>query len=155
MNFSTIFWLIKIRITWPQHLKNLLDKLKHVTLRSHIFKVWNRLFMEQISSINFQNMEKSWTVGSVCKWAQSCKTSALISRLKMVKVFLAQIFQNVLEFDEIMKIRDLIGLNDLSAEAIGQFRACEQRLEDNVEFMNAYGSQIIYWLRNYDPNYPL
>jgi hypothetical protein len=61
----------------------------------------------------------------------------------------------VLEFDEIMKIRDLIGLNDLSAEAIGQFRACEERLEDNVEFMNAYGSQIIYWLRNYEPNYPL
>jgi len=59
------------------------------------------------------------------------------------------------EFDEIMKIRDLIGLSDLSAEAIGQFRACEERLEDNVEFMNAYGSQIIYWLRNYDPNYPL
>ena len=54
-----------------------------------------------------------------------------------------------------MKIRDLIGLNDLSAEAIGQFRACETRLEENVEFMNAYGSQIIYWLRNYDPNYPL
>jgi len=54
-----------------------------------------------------------------------------------------------------MKIRDVIGLNELSAEAIGQFRACEQRLDENVEFMNAYGSQIIYWLRNYDPNYPL
>ena len=54
-----------------------------------------------------------------------------------------------------MKIRDLIGLNELSAEAIGQFRACEDRLEQNVEFMNAYGSQIIYWLRNYEPYHPL
>ena len=61
----------------------------------------------------------------------------------------------ILEYVEIMKIRDIIGLDDLSVEAIGQFRACEERLEQNADFMNAYGSQIIYWLRNYDPNYPL
>ena len=51
MSFSMIFLEIKMLQTWQQHLKNSRDKLKHVILQLHIYKVG--LFMELILTIYF------------------------------------------------------------------------------------------------------